>query len=72
MIKNETCKISIGSLTYAIKAQKALTVAALYSEVIKLEGGRGCTYGLEFPCNTADGVSFVLKNEKVRFKEVNT
>ncbi len=73
MIRNEVVRISIGSVTYAMKAQRALAVAAIYSEVIKTEAarpGRGCTYGLEFSRDQLDGVRFVLKNAGIKFKEM--
>ena len=74
MMINSTCGVSVGSVTYAIKAQKALAVAAIHSEIVKLDSGnfgKGCTYGLEFGCSQLDGVKTVLKNSGIRFREVN-
>lgn len=71
---NSVCRVSIGSVTYAIKAQKALTVAAIHSEIVKLDSGnfgKGCTYGLEFGCSQLAGVSLVLKNSGIKYREVN-
>ena len=50
------CTVDIGSVTHAMKAQRALTAAAIYTEVIKTDIGRqgkGCVYGLAFPCPQA-------------------
>ena len=71
MIKNERCRISIGTITYTMKAQRALASAAIYSEVAKLDSnsnGKGCTYGLEFPCSQADNVRLVLNNARIKYK----
>ena len=65
MIKNSACRITVGSITYATKAQRALTHAAIYSEIVKLDSqnfGRGCTYGLEFSCSQWENVKLVLQN----------
>ena len=41
--------ISLGSVTYAIKAQKLLYATQIHSKLIKLDAGKsadGCIYGL--------------------------
>ncbi len=71
---NSVCRVSVGSVTYAIKAQKALAVAAIHSEVVKLDSGnfgKGCTYGLEFGCSQLMGVKTVLNNLGIKYREVN-
>ena len=47
------CVFSIGSVTHAMKAQKALNQAAVPSKVVKTKSeqrGRGCLYGVEIDC----------------------
>ena len=43
---------AIGSMTAAVKAQRALLAAGIHAEVIALsphQTRRGCAYGVEFP-----------------------
>lgn len=73
MIKNGVCRVVVGSVTYATKAQRALTRAAIYSEAVKLDSGnagRGCTYGLEFPCSQWEGVRTVLQSAGIRARDL--
>ena len=68
MIKNK-CVVSLGSVTAATRAQRALSGAAIYSEIVKLGDdtlGKGCTYGLEFGCPSKENVSKVLENAGIR------
>ena len=61
--------MTVGSVTYATKAQRALSKAAIYSETIKLDSGgagRGCTYGLEFSCSQWDNVRTVLASSGIK------
>ena len=71
---NTVCRVSVGSVTYAIKAQKSLAVAAIHSEVVKLDSGnfgKGCTYGLEFGCSQRANVSAVLGNAGIRHRGIS-
>ena len=67
---NTKCTVSIGSVTYAEKAMRALASAAIYSEIIKLDENRnrGCIYGLEFPCSQTDNVRAVLRTAGIKTK----
>ena len=70
MIKNK-CVVSLGSVTVATRAQRALTNAAIYSEIVKLgddEFGKGCTYGLEFGCPSKGNVKAVLDSAGIRIR----
>ena len=72
MIKNTRCRVTIGSITYATKAQKALSSAAIYSEIIKLDSqnfGKGCTYGLEFSCAQGENVKTVLRSAGIKHND---
>lgn len=66
------CKLSLGSVTYAEKAMRALARAAIYSEVIKLDGNRerGCVYGLELSCSQLENAKTVLRTAGIKVKEL--
>lgn len=62
--------ISLGSVTYAIKAQKLLSGKKIHSKLIKLDAGQsvgGCIYGLII--SSADYLDTVmeLKKEGITF-----
>ena len=65
------CRADIGSLTAALKAQKALSRAAIPTTVIKNEPtskSKGCSYGLSFSCAQAGNLQNVLEREGIRVK----
>ena len=65
------CTAALGSVTAATAAQRALARAAVYSEVVRLNGsngGRGCVYGIEFPCSLTSNVRAVLANARIRVR----
>jgi hypothetical protein len=66
----DKCTVSIGSITYASKAQKALSSASIFSEIVKTErsGLSGCIYGLEFSCSQLNNVRTVLEHAGIRAK----
>ncbi|MCI6501625.1 MAG: DUF3343 domain-containing protein [Clostridia bacterium] len=69
------CTVDIGSVTHAMKAQRALTAAAIYTEVIKTDIGRhgkGCVYGLAFPCPQAERVRLILREAGFRPKNFSS
>ena len=69
------CVISLGSVTVATRAQKALAAAALYTEIVKLGEDslkKGCAYGLEFSCPSRSSVEAVLSDAGIRIREYIT
>ena len=68
---NETtrsCRAELGTMTYAMRAQRALAAAAIPSTVGKIESslsGRGCTYGIRFSCQQEKNVRTVLQNARI-------
>ena len=67
------CALSLGSVTVATRAQRALARAAIYSEIIRLGGdsrGTGCTYGIEFGCSQLGNVKTVLGSIGIRAREI--
>ena len=62
------CTAAIGSLTYAIKAQRALDQGGIGGEIVKLDASmtrRGCAYGVEFPCELQREVRAIMNAEKI-------
>ena len=65
------CAVSIGSVTLATRAARALSGAAIYSEITKFGDdslSRGCSYGLEFSCSQKENVMTVLRNAGIRVR----
>ena len=68
----QRCFAELGSVTYAMKAQKALSAAAIPCSVIKHESAssrRGCTYGISFSCLQANNVRTVLSASRISVKQ---
>ncbi len=68
------CSADLGSVTYAMKAQRVLGDAAIPSSVIKLESSsrnRGCTYGIRFSCQQKNNVRTVLEAARISVKQWN-
>ena len=62
--------ISLGSVTYAIKAQKVLSSMKIHSKLVKLDGGKsldGCIYGLIIPTKDYPNAVMELKKEGLTF-----
>ena len=65
------CSCMIGSMTQAMRGQKALAGAAILADVIKANTGsslRGCAYGLSYPCAQENNVKTVLTRAGVRVR----
>lgn len=67
------CVAEIGSVTYAMKAQRALAQAAIPCAVVKSErsGRRGCTYGVAFSCSQENNARAVLASARISVKQWN-
>ena len=66
------CFAELGSMTYAMKAQKALANAAIPCIVQKTESSashRGCTYGIRFSCLQENNVRTVLSAARIPVKQ---
>ena len=64
-----SCAAIIGSVTYAIKAQKLLEVNAIPCSVAKISGKSGCAYGVYFPCIQKNNVETIFQKSNVRVRE---
>ena len=58
------CQATMGSVTLAMKAKRALASANIPCEVVKIKSGdsdrRGCVYGIEYPCELMGNVQALL------------
>lgn len=61
------CTAVIGSTTAAIKAQRALSGAAIRADVVKVSyaGGRGCEYGVRFPRALSGNAAAILESKNI-------
>ena len=67
------CLISLKSMTYAIKAKKALDDYYIDSEIVKLDPKmtkHGCAYGVQFNCVNKEQAVDALKKWSVRYTEL--
>jgi len=68
------CSAAIGSVTQAMKAQKALAAAAIPSTVLEWESSsrlRGCVYGVRYSCKQQRNVETVLASARIAVKQWN-
>ena len=69
------CSAEIGSVTQAMNAQKALSAAAIPSEIVKGESARahshGCVYSVSFPCPHTNNVRAVLMAANIKVRAWN-
>lgn len=67
--ERRTCTAVIGSMTQAMRARRALTNAAVYANVVKVNAAtakHGCAYGVSYPCSLDGAVREVLRREGIR------
>jgi len=67
-----SCTAVIGSMTMAMKAQAALSEAAIRSSIAKIsssETHNGCAYGVDFPCTQSSNVRTVLSHAGIRVRQ---
>ena len=66
-----SCRLTVGSGTQAMRAQRVLTAAGLRCEVIKDESPdrrRGCAYALAYDCLQKAPVEEALRNAAIRVR----
>ena len=66
------CTAVTGSMTMALKAQKALSREAIRATTVKVSrstGGSGCIYGVEFDCPLMGSVRSALSAAGIEVKE---
>lgn len=67
------CVASLKSMTYALKARRALVENGIEAEIIKLEPNmthNGCAYGIKFNCVDLYSVKDALTKKKVNYTEI--
>lgn len=69
-MNGKICRAAIGTMTQAMRAQRALMSAAIPATVVKYtdSDGNGCTYGLSFSCAQSDNIETVLSGARIRVK----
>ena len=71
------CVVEIGSMTQAMKAQRALAEVAIPTTVVKsnsVKSSRGCAYALSFDCAQTENVQNALITAGIkvrRWKSMN-
>ena len=67
------CRVDLGAMTLALKAQKLLGAAAIPSTVVKNSSSsfasKGCSYGLHFSCAQRSNIERVLASEGIRVRK---
>ena len=68
------CIATMKSMTYAIKAQKALSNYYINSEIVKLDAksSKGCSYGIKFDCINLYSAENALKCNNIKYSQIVT
>ena len=65
------CRIALGSMTVAMKAQRILSRNAIRADVVKISSEqslkKGCVYGIEFSCALSGNVRSILDSTGILF-----
>lgn len=73
MIKNHgECIAEIGSMTQAMRAQKALAETAIPSTIVKTDSSKnskGCAYGLSLDCEQKENAENIFYRSKVKVRQ---
>ena len=71
-IYSKGCLAVMGSMTQVLRAQKALSDAAVHAEVVKADSAhtrRGCAYALSYPCSQENNVRTILSSAGIRVRD---
>jgi hypothetical protein len=69
------CIASVKSMTYALKAKRALASFYINSEVVKLDTSmtkNGCAYGVKFDCINLYAAENALKSHNISYSQILT
>lgn len=70
MKKPNDCRLAVGTVTEAIRAQELLSASGIRGEIVGADnhGGRreGCGYALSFPCALEGEVRRILRDAGLR------
>ena len=67
------CITLLKSMTYALKAQKALANYYINSEIVKLDSTglkKGCAYGVKFDCINLYSAENALKKNNIKYSQI--
>ena len=67
----KNCVAVIGSMTQAMKAQRALANAAIFAKVEKADSSmtrRGCAYAISYACDQEANVREILRTARIRVR----
>lgn len=67
------CIASVKSMTYALKAKRALASHYINSEIIKLDSSvtkNGCAYGVKFDCINLYSAENALKSQNIKYSQI--
>ena len=66
------CIISVGAITYALKARSVVQSASVRAKIVKLTPTAGekksCSYGLQFPCDQMLDVVHALRQSGISYE----
>ncbi len=60
--------IKVGSITYAMKARKALSAISVSSKISKITATNGCEYSIVFPAEEYYSVIAELKRQNIKYE----
>lgn len=65
-------KIRIGSITYAMKARRQLSLRGIRAGLIKTDNGEneGCVYGIEIPEDRLLDAVAILRESRIEYQSV--
>ena len=65
-------KLRIGSITYAMKARRQLSLRGIRASLIKTDGeeGSGCVYGIEIPEERLLEAIAVLREGRIEYRPI--
>ena len=65
-------KLQIGSITYAMKARRQLSLRGIRASLIKTDDGegRGCVYGIEIPEDRLLQAITVLREGRIEYRPI--
>ena len=69
------CIASVKSMTYALKAKRALASYYINSEIVKLDSDmtkNGCAYGVKFDCINLYAAENALRTNNVNYSQILT
>ena len=67
--------LTVGSVTYAIKARKLLAASGISAELIKVDASlstSGCNFGIKIPYNRFLDAVNVMKNKGISYSVYNS